>query len=186
MPDWADVKDLYEVDRDMQPQEPEYTQRIKDPHSLRVEMPGLPGFMKHRGPLRLLSPKKDYMTAIEYAFAQRIDKRGRGWSGVHGGNCTAALSVTVAVIPPRRGLLPRRWKDSLYQSMMVGFVRPSTEINLDYAVLVICRALCKKPLQLVRRRANIARIHAEAVYSDRESVTIELRRDKQYYDIHIR
>ena len=187
MPDWEDVKDLYEVDTGPQEEQEQATRpSAPDGKCLRVTLPGVPGFMKRRRLLRMLARKGAYLKAVQCAFAQRMDKSGRGWAAIHGGNCTAELRVTVEVKPPRKGLLPSRWKDSLYQSMLAGFVRPSTEINLDYAVLVICRALCRKPLRLVRRRANVAKIRAEATYSDREGVTIELRKDRQHYNVHMR
>jgi len=182
MPDWADVKDLYEVEdyeRDYAPPPAK-----NDGRYLRVELFGVPRFMRRKGIFQTFSRKGYYKSAIVYAFAQRIDKLPRQWSTIHGGHSTAELRITVQLTPPRK--LPSRWNDSLYQSMMTGYVRPSTQINLDYAIKVITKALCKRPLRLVRRRANIARIIAEVEYSDRESVIIELRRDKQFYNIHMR
>ena len=59
MPDWADVKDLYEVDSGT---ESEYAQepapQLRDPRCIRVELPGLPRFMKLPGPLQRLSRKR--------------------------------------------------------------------------------------------------------------------------------
>jgi len=189
MADWADVKDMYEVDIPAPelPQEQEYSQqpqRIHDPRSLRVELPGLPWFMKHRGILRALCRKKPYREAVQYAFAQRMDRLPQGFTQIHGGKSTAELRLTVCVTPPRS--LPRRWKDSMYQSMLTGFIKPSTQTDLDYVIRVITWALCGKPLCLVRRRANIARISAEVAYAEREGVIIELRKDRQFYNIHMR
>jgi len=199
VPDWADIKDLREVDYrgepdyDQVPQaisEPEYAtapqmnQPLHDPRSLRVELPGLPRFMKLPVPLQRLARKRAYMQAIQYAFAARADRRHQSLTQIHGGKSTAELLLTVCVKPP--GGLPSRWKDSMRQSMLTGFIRPSTQIKLDYAVTVIARALCSRPLRLVRRRANIAKISAEVAYAEREGVIIELRRDRQFYNIHMR
>ena len=184
MPDWADVKDLYEVD--YRPEEPEYSPQPPapiEPRGLRVELPGLPRFMKLPGPLQLLARKRDYRRALQYAFAAKAEKR-QGFTQIYGGKSTAELRIMVCVRPP--GGLPSRWRDSMRQSMLSGFIKPSTLVNLDYAVCFIARALCSRPLRLVRRRANIARISAEVTYAEHEGLIIELRRDKQFYSIHMR
>ena len=192
MADWEDIKDMYEVDHGTEPQVPQEPKEPYyappqptpiEPRGLRVELPGLPGFMKRRGMLQLLAPKKEYRTAVQYAFAARAEKR-QGFSQIHGGKSTAELMVRVCVKPPKG--LPSRWKDSMYQSMMSGFIKPSTLVNLDYVIGFIARALCGRPLHLVRRRANFARISAEVCYAEHEGVIIELRRDKQFYSIHMR
>ena len=203
MPDWEDVKDMYEVEGPAQAfppkqwaevnamyamEEParEYAPQPTQPDGrcLRVELPGLPRFMTLPGLLQPLVRKKAYRMAVQYAFATRMDKLPQGFSQIHGGKSTAELRLTVCVRPPRG--LPSRWKDSMRQSMLTGFIKPSTQIKLDYAVSIITRALCSRPLRLVRRRANIARIVAEAVYSEHEGVIIEVRRDRQFYNIHMR
>ena len=184
MPDWSDVKDAYEVGElepeFAAPELPEY----RDPRCMRVELPGLPRFMKLPGPLNRLSPKKGYIAAVQGAFAARADRLHQSLSQIHGGKSTAELCLTVCVKPPRG--IPSRWKDSMRQSMLTGFIRPSTTIKLDYAVLVIARALCSRPLKMVRRRANIAKINAEVRYAEREGVIIEVRKDRQFYNVHMR
>jgi len=188
MADWADVKDLYEVDYQPDAPEQEYSQQQlpRDPPCMRIELPGLPDFMKHRGIFQRLSRKRSYIMAIQYAFAARADRMHQSLTQIHGGKCTAELLLTVCVTPPRKVLIPNRWKDSMYQSMLTGFIRPSTQTDLDYVIRVIARALCSRPLRLVRRRANIAKISAEVAYAEREGVIIELRRDRQFYSIHMR
>jgi hypothetical protein len=191
MPDWADVKDLYETDydaADYDGKEPEYTapavQPQRDPHSMQIELPGLPRFMKLPGPLQRLARKSDYRMAVQEAFAARMCKLPQGFAQIHGGKTTAELFVTVCVKPPRG--LPGRWKDSMRQSMLSGFIRPSTRVKLDYTVTIIARALCSKPMKMVRRRACIARIIAEVRYAEHESVIIRLRKERQFYNIHMR
>lgn len=140
--------------------------------------------MKLPIPLQRIARKKAYIQAVQYAFAARADRLHQNLTQIHGGKSTAELCLIVCVMPP--GGIPNRWKDSMRQSMLTGFIRPSTQIKLDYAIAVITRALCGRPLRLVRRRANIAKINAEVVYAEREGVIIEPRRDQQFYNIHMR
>jgi len=186
MPDWVDVKDAYEVAYEPEPGQSAIAQQQPhhDPRCMKVELPGLPSFMKLPWPLQLLVRKKGYIMEVQGAFAARADRLHQGFTQIHGGKSTAELYLTVCVKPP--GGIPSRWKDSMRQSMLTGFIKPSTQIKLDYAVLVVTRALCGKPLRMVRRRANIATIHAKTIYAERESVIIELRKDRQFYNIHMR
>ena len=182
MADWADIKDMYEVDTGEAGDQPgrntQYPGQITA-HYLAATVPGVPRFMKLRGWLRWLWPKKHYRLLVLQSLAIRMDKMPRVWESVAGWNSTAHLDITVYMTPPRRV------RQQMYKAMMTGFVRPNIKVSLDVVIATVIKAITGEPLNIVRHRTDIANVAARVRYGEHNCVVVRINKHEQNYNITI-
>ena len=189
MADWADVQDMYAGDgrdedfrayRDYQPSMGRARGADSRITFMRVEVPGANRWMKRRGLLRLLTSTRRFRETMRALLAQRQEQFGQ-WQTINGAYSTCELSVYVNLRPPRlRGF---RHKEAVRQAMLSGYTRPSTSVNLDYVIQVVCRGLCEGEAPLVRRQACINHIDSGVYFAEYNSVEVRLYRRNQMYDM---
>lgn len=189
MPDWADIQDMYDGDGRgngepaYRPYQPALG-RARGAESklmfLRVEVPGNHRWMKRRGLLRALTSTRRFRETMRALFAQRQEQFGN-WQIVNGAYATCELEIAVNLRPPR--LRWFRHKEAVRQAMLSGYTRPSTSVNLDYVIRVVCKGLCEEPAPLVRNTACVNRISAAVHFAEYPSVEVRLDRRSQMYDM---
>ena len=187
--DWADVQDMYDGDGRSdgtpayRPYQPDMNRaRGADTRLmyLRVEVPGPHRWTKRRGLLRLLTSTRRFRECMRALFLQRQEQCGE-WQCVNGAYATCELSIAVNLRPPR--LRWFRQKEAVRQAMLSGYTRPSTTVNLDYVVRVVCKGLCDGDAPLVRCPSCINRITASTYFAEHNSIEVRLDRRSQMYDM---
>jgi hypothetical protein len=180
MPDWADVQGMYEVDTNDTPgRNSIYPLEQQTASFLSVTVPGVPRFMKLRGGLRWFWPKRKYRLLVLQTLAMRMDKIPRVWESVAGWNSTAELDIRVYLKPSRFQ------RERVYKAMMAGYVRPSIKISLDVVIATVIKAITGEPLNIIRKRTDIAGVNASVRYGAHDCLVIRIEKSKQNYNIHL-